>query len=323
MRIHIQNGADDPMAVTEDELAAAAARAGVTGLQPSFADTGDGFREGLRAAEVLIGAPGVLAKLLPAPAPELKLVFSMASGVDRLAPFDWLPATAVLLNNRGVHGGKVGEFGAMALLMLAHGMPRYAAQQAKREWRPHFTPTMRDRRLTVVGAGDLGAAIARAARGFGMIVTGVRTSAVPHPDFHEVLGIDAIDAVLRASEFLALACPLTPATRGLLDRRRIALLPAGAKIVNVGRGPLLDEDALADALDAGALGGAVLDVFHQEPLPSDSRLWTTPNLVVTPHVAADDPSRYNSDSLDIFFANLLAGRNGEAMPNRVDTGRGY
>jgi phosphoglycerate dehydrogenase-like enzyme len=135
--------------------------------------------------------------------------------------------------------------------------------------------------------------------------------------------VDALDSVLPASEFLILACPLTPQTSGLFDRRRLALLPRGAGLLNIGRGPLLDQDALCDLLQSGHLSGAILDVTAPEPPPPGDRVWATPNLVLTPHVSADNPVTYNPDSLDLFFANLAAFRAGRPMPNRVDTSRGY
>jgi len=200
-------------------------------------------------------------------------------------------------------------------------MPDYAAQQRARVWQPHFSPVLRGRRLTVVGTGDLGSGAARQARHFGMVVTGVNTSGRPHPDFDQV--VTGIDAVLADSAFVVLACPLTDQTRNLLDARRIGLLPAGAGLVNVGRGALLDMAALCDRLDAGTLSGAVCDVFDPEPIAAGDRIWTTRNLVVTPHVAADDPVSYNSDSLDLFFVNLAAWTEGAPLPNRVDLTRGY
>ena len=158
----------------------------------------------------------------------------------------------------------------------------------------------------VVGLGSLGGAVAGQAARFGMQVVGVRTRAEPHPDCARVVAVPGLDAELPGAEFLVLATPLTDATRGLLDRRRIGLLPAGAGVVNIGRGALVEQDALCDALDVGALGGAVLDVFVPEPVPPGHRLWGTRNLVMTPHVSADDPKTYNPNSLDIFFRNLRA-----------------
>ena len=156
-----------------------------------------------------------------------------------------------------------------------------------------------------------------------MHVTGVRTAAAPHPDCDEVITADELDRVLPSTDYLVLACPLTAATRGLLDRRRLGLLPHGAGVVNIGRGALLDQDALCDLLDSGHLSGAVLDVFTPEPMPEGHRLWTTPNLIISPHTSVDEPATYNPRSLDIFFDNLRAWRDGQPMPNVFDTSRGY
>jgi glyoxylate/hydroxypyruvate reductase len=146
---------------------------------------------------------------------------------------------------------------------------------------------------------------------------------MPHPDFAAVAAVADLDRVLADTDILVLACPLTPATTGLLDRRRLGLLPAGAGVANIGRGRLLDQDALCDALDNGGLGGAVLDVCDPEPLPIGHRLWRTHNVIITPHISCDDPASYNALSLDIVFANLRAWRAGAVPPNRVDLVRGY
>jgi glyoxylate/hydroxypyruvate reductase A len=315
MRIHIQNpDGDDLFAITEAQWDNAATRHGAAGHAASF-----GTAPG--ETEILIAPPGVLARMLPLALPHLKMIFLTASGPDRLMPFTWLPPGVALVNNRGVHGRKVGEYVAMALLMLANRMPDYAAQQREQLWQPHFSPVLRGRRVTVVGTGDLGAGAARQARHFGMVVTGVNTSGRSHPDFDQV--VTGLDAVLPGSEFLVLACPLTEQTRNLLDRRRIGLLPPGAGLVNVGRGALLDMVALCDRLDAGTLSGAVCDVFDPEPIAPGDRIWTTSRMVITPHVAADDPSSYNADSLDLFFVNLAAWQVGAVLPNLVDLARGY
>ena len=120
-----------------------------------------------------------------------------------------------------------------------------------------------------------------------------------------------------------LACPLTDATRGMITRDRLKALPRGAGVVNIGRGALIDQDALCDLLDDGHLSGAVLDVFTPEPIPPGHRLWSTRNLIISPHTSADDPHTYNSRSLDLFFDNLRACREGRRMPNLFDPARGY
>jgi phosphoglycerate dehydrogenase-like enzyme len=156
-----------------------------------------------------------------------------------------------------------------------------------------------------------------------MRVTGVRAHPRPHPACVQVIGTDALDSVLPETEFLVLACPLTEATRGLITRQRLECLPSGAGVVNIGRGELIDQDALCDLLDQEHLSGAVLDVFTPEPIPHGHRLWSTRNVIISPHTSADDPATYNPRSLDIFLENLRAWRDGKPLPNRFDIARGY
>lgn len=326
MRIHVQNLSDDPQfAITAAQWAAAAARAPdvSAGHVVSYGETPEEFRAAVQQAEALVAQTGAVRRLFPADAPELRLIFCTAAGLDSLAPFDWLPPGVQLLNNRGTHGTKAGEYGIMALLMLATGMPGFATAQRAGQWAPRHGSVLAGRHVAVVGLGSLGGAVATQAARFGMRVTGIRTRPEPHPACARVVTLDEWDSVLDDTEFLVLALPLTDGTRGLLDRRRIASLPKGAGVVNIGRGALLDQDALCDALDSGHLSGAILDVFVPEPVPPGHRLWTTPNLVMTPHVSADDPNTYIPLSLDIFFQNLRAFRDGAALPNRFDTARGY
>jgi glyoxylate/hydroxypyruvate reductase len=325
MRIHIQNGQNMSTEVTPEiwEAAAARAEASGTGHVVTFGGAADEFHSAIGEAEVVISGGGSLAKLLPFKAPRLKIIFCTSAGVDQLLPFDWLPTGALVANNRGVHAIKTGEYAAMALMMLNTRMPSFIANQHAQSWKKQMTPSFRGRRVTVVGSGVLGGASAAQARHFGAIVTGVSRSGAAHADFDHMVASDALDSVLPTTDYLIMACPLTPETRELLNRRRIGLLPKGAGVINVGRGELIEQDALCDALDAGHLGGAVLDVFVPEPLPPGHRVWTTPNLVVTPHVAAGDPLTYYADTMDIFFSNLKQFQAGQTMSNLVDTQRGY
>ena len=326
MRIHVQSLSDDPLfAITPAQWEAAAARAPdvSAGHAVTFGETVEQFQAAMPDTEALVAQTGAVRKLFPAAAPRLRMIFCTSAGLDSLAPFDWLPPGVQLLNNRGTHAAKAGEYGIMALLMLTNGMPGFATAQRDGRWTPRHGSVLRGKRVAVVGLGSLGGAVAAQARRFGMRVTGIRNRAEPHPDCERVVTLDELDAELPGAEFLVLAPPLTAATRGLLDRRRIALLPPGAGLVNIGRGALLDQEALCDALDAGHLSGAVLDVFTPEPVPTGHRLWTTPNLVMTPHVSADDPATYIPLSLDIFFRNLRALRDGTPLPNLFDTDRGY
>ena len=325
MRIHLQNPVDDPLFRFSREMwDAAVARAGdiAAGHRVSIGDTPEDFVAGMAEAEALISDTGTIKASFPISAPHLKLISVTSAGLNFLAPFDWLPPGVRLLNNSGTHADKAGEFALMSVLMLANRIPEFVTDQREGRWRKLWGSVLRGRRAVVVGLGSLGGAAAQRLSQFGMHVTGVRTRAEPHPHCAEVITLDGLDPVLPTAEFLVLACPLTPATQNLLDRRRLALLPDGAGVVNIGRGGLLDQDALCDALDAGRLT-AVLDVFVPEPVPPGHRLWTTPNLVMSPHTSADDPNTYNADSLDIFFANLRALRNGQPMPNEYDIELGY
>jgi glyoxylate/hydroxypyruvate reductase len=324
MRIHIQNAPDDPVfAITRAQWDAALARAGEDAHDVTIGATPEDFRAVLPDVEAMVIATNTVRALFPAEAPKLRLLSCVSAGLDRLAPFDWLPDSVTLLNNSGTHGEKAGEYVLMALLMLANRMPEIAADQRDGRWVKRYGGVLRGRRVTIVGLGDLGGSAAEQAARFGMVVTGVRTRAAPHPACARVVAIEALESVLPETDILVLATPLTEATRDMMTRARLALLPRGAALVNIGRGALIDQDALCDMLDAEALSGAVLDVFVPEPVPPGHRLWTTKNLVMTPHVSCDDPAHYNERSLDIFLANLRADRSGAELPNRFDTVRGY
>jgi glyoxylate/hydroxypyruvate reductase len=326
MRIHIQNPADDPLFLFSrgmwDAAAARAPDVG-TGHAVTIGNTETDFAAGIAEAEALVTEIGVVAAHFPCAAPRLKLLFITNAGLDRLAPFDWLPPGTVLLNNAGTHAVKAGEFAIMSVLMLANRVPEMVTHQRAGRWQKLWGAVLDARRITVVGLGSLGGAAAMQATHFGMRVTGVRATNRPHPHCAEVITAADLDHVLPQTEFLLLACPLTDATRGLMDRRRLGLLPRAAGVVNIGRGALVDQDALCDLLDEGHLSGAVLDVFTPEPIPLGHRLWTTRNLIVSPHTSVDDPNTYNARSLDLFFENLRAWRKGSRMPNLFDPARGY
>ncbi len=325
MRIHIQNlpgMLGDP--ITLDDWVEAAARAGLSddAHVMSHGGTAEEFRRVAPEIEVLVVATGATAALFPADAPRLRLMFCTSAGLDSV-PFAALPPGVQVMNNRGTHGPKAGEYGLMAILMLANYVPALVTQQRAGVWERRNSTLLTGRRLTVVGLGSLGGAVAEHASRFGMHVTGVRARPAPHPAWARVVGTDELDRVLPETEFLLLATPLTAATRHILDRRRIALLPQDAGVINIGRGGLVEQDALCDALDSGLLSGAVLDVFVPEPVPPGHRLWTTRNLIMTPHVSSDDKLAYNARSLDIFIENLAAYEAGRALPTLYDIKRGY
>jgi glyoxylate/hydroxypyruvate reductase A len=326
MRIHLQNPAGDPLfdfSRAMWDVAAARAPDIGTGHTVSVGVTPADFVSAMREAEALVADASVIKALFPCRAPNLRLIFLTNAGLDRLAPFTWLPPDVELMNNRGVHAAKSGEFAIMSILMLASRVPAMVTNQRAGTWRKLWGSVLNGRNVTIVGLGTLGGATAEHATRFGMRVTGVRANPAPHPFCEAVVGTDALDDVLPATEFLVLACPLTDATRGLMDRRRLENLPSGAGVLNIGRGELLDQDALCQLLNDGHLSGAVLDVFTPEPIPAGHPLWTTPNLIISPHTSADDPATYNAQSLDVFLTNIRAWRDGHPLPNHFDITRGY
>jgi glyoxylate/hydroxypyruvate reductase A len=327
MRIHIQNHPNDgnPRATPTlwHEAVARAGRKGV-GLEISFGETEAEFAAAIGEADALITSSRVVQANLPgADAARLKLVFLTHAGVDSLAKGNFIPAGVTLLNNSGAHGAKAAEFALMAVLMLANHLPLFGDQQRQELWQRKLASSVAGRRATIIGLGAIGGAIAHLLKGLGMHVTGVRTNAEPHPHCDDVVATGNLDNVLPGTEFLVLAAPLTAQTTGMLDRKRIGLMPAHAGVVNIGRGELVEQDALLDALDAGALAGAVLDVTTPEPVPPGHRLWKTRNLILTPHMSSGDPLTYIPRSLDIFLDNIDAFRAGRPLPNKVDLARGY
>lgn len=256
-------------------------------------------------------------------APRLELAHCINAGVERFMPLDWLPPGAVLTNSSGIHAGKAREYALMAILMLNAAMPRFIGDQARHAWRPRFTAPARGKRLLVVGTGGIGAAVAQAGRDLGLHVTGVSRSGRATPGFERVVARDGFDAVLPDADFVVLACPLTPDTRGLLSAERIARMQPGAGIVNMARGAVADYAAIAAALARDALCGCIADVFDAEPLPADAPLWDAPGFVVTPHVSCDAPTGYVEAGLAIFGANVRAILRGDAPSHVVDPALGY
>jgi glyoxylate/hydroxypyruvate reductase A len=320
MHIHIHNDVTN-IDLPIDEATWQAA--GISGHVVTFGETPEAFAAVADRVEVLVTSPWVLRRLDLFAAPRLRVIQSTSAGVDTLHPFDHIPAHIEIWNNRGTHAQKAGEYALMAILMLVNLIPGYVTHQRQAHWSRDTATLARHSRLTIVGLGSLGGAAAQQARHLGMPVTGLRAGPAPHEHCDRTLTLAALDEVLPQTDILLLACPLTPQTRGLLTRARMAAMPPGAGVINIGRGPLIDEDALCDVLEDGHLSGAVLDVFVQEPLPADARVWRTKNLIVTPHMSSDDPRTYNPLTLTIFKNNLESHGMNRPAQTVVDRVKGY
>jgi phosphoglycerate dehydrogenase-like enzyme len=282
----------------------------------------DNFEKSMRDADALVTWDLPTAGLAKK-APHLRWIHIIGAGVEHLQPLTWLPPQTILTNNRGVHAEKTAESAAMAVLMLHNRIPAYVSDQRAAHWNPVYVPPIAGKTVAVIGVGEMGGAAARAFKALGLKVLGIRRGAAPHPSVDEMHGPEDLRTVLGAADFVHVTLPQTPETTGLIDRQAIRAMKQGAGLVNFGRAPVLDHDALVEALRDGHLGGAILDVHDPEPLPAGSPLWEVPNLILTPHVSSDDERSYIPATLDLVFENCNRLLNGESLKNRVDPSLGY
>jgi D-3-phosphoglycerate dehydrogenase/glyoxylate/hydroxypyruvate reductase A len=261
-------------------------------------------------------APGIASRL-----PALRFVGCAGAGVDEILATSDLPARVPV--TRAVdplQGVRMAQYVALVALRHYRELPRFEAQQREARWsRPAPKPET-EFAIGVMGFGSIGAPIVDVLARLGFpVATWTRTAHVVE-GVETFVGPDMLPAFLARSRILVCTLPLTAATRGLLDARALAQLPAGAYVVNVSRGHVLDETALVAALDNGHLSGAALDVYATEPLPPDSPLWRHPRLLCTPHVAAEPRPEVAARQ---FAENLRRARAGLPLVNVVDRARGY
>jgi phosphoglycerate dehydrogenase-like enzyme len=272
-------------------------------------------------AEVIVGFRPLRAGATRAR--HLRWVHSLGAGVENLCRD--VAGTDIIVTNSHMHGDVIAEHVMALALAHARRLPLALARQAEGRWtRDGVVGTvLRGRTMGIVGLGTIGTELARRAAAFGMRVWGVRRSGgTPSREVERVVARDGLDEVLRVADYLALTLPFTAETRGLVGARELALLPRGAFVINVGRGGLVDEEALAEAIEAGRLGGAGLDVFAEEPLPPSSPLWRLPGVVITPHVGGSSPG-FLDRAVPFFCENLRRYLTGEPLVSRVDVTRGY
>lgn len=252
-------------------------------------------------------------------APNLRWMHLPNAGVDHPVFAQLLANGVRLTNSSGASAEPIAQTAIAGMLALARGFPDWWRAQQQHEWRPHaYVPQdLRGQTMLIVGLGAIGNEIARLARAFGLYVVGVRRSAErPDDEAQQVVTLQQLEAWLPRTDWLVLACPLTPETRGLVDARRLGRLPATARLINVARGAVVDEAALIAALQHGHLAGAYLDVVSEEPLPPDSPLWDLPQVILSPHDSSGSSGNRARIS-EIFLANLERWLSGEALVNEV------
>jgi phosphoglycerate dehydrogenase-like enzyme len=272
-------------------------------IEPVFSFDFEDFDRLIGTADVLIGWD-LPFKKLPGLAPNLRWLHLTGAGINHLLPLDWKPDGLTITNNRGVHAPKAGEFAAMAVMMLHARMPALMTHQRAHRWHEEFTPLLAGRTVAIIGVGHMGGAAAEALKKWGVRIVGVRRTGAPHPFVDEMLGPDGLERALQQADIVLVTTPLTSRTRHLIGARELDLLRPGAALANIGRGGVVDYDALRQRLASGRMSGAILDVFEPEPLPAESPLWDTPNLVITPHCSSDDIQQYVPRTLELVFDNL-------------------
>lgn len=312
--------------LTEDyrrQLDAAAARHGYTTRY--FPDSASAVG-GTDGCEILFGH---CSQKVIASSKDLKWFCCCWAGVDRFCRDElYQNPDCLLSNSSGAYGVTISEHLIMVSLELLRRQPEYEALIRARGWEtlPGDIRSLCGCRITVLGTGDIGTEFARRARAFrpAKLVGVRRTAKSGDPAFDEIRATAELDAILPETDLLVMALPNTPETEGILSRARMALLPRGALVVNVGRGTAVDQDALIDALNSGRLGGAALDVTVPEPLPADHPLRDAKNLLLTPHVAGNTTLPYTKQrTIDMFIKDLDNYCAGRPLRHAVDRRRFY
>ncbi|MGI8828355.1 MAG: D-2-hydroxyacid dehydrogenase [Candidatus Limnocylindria bacterium] len=257
--------------------------------------------------------------------PRLRWIHSASAGVDRIATAAVRERGLLVTNARGVFSRPIAEYVVMMMLAVARRLPQLLELQRERTWQPLRGRELSELTVGIVGYGSIGVEVARLLAPFGCRVLATRR----HPERGageassvEMHGLDQLDEVLRASDIVVVAAPLTDETAGLIGAEQLSQMREDAWLINIARGRLVDELALRRALESGWIGGAVLDVFNEEPLSAESPLYGTPNLVITPHTSWAS-NRVIERTVDLFVDNLRRDLAGEPLRNLVDLEAGY
>jgi len=258
-------------------------------------------------------------------APELKWIQVISAGVDRWIDTDVWRSRITLTGVSGLHATPIGEFVMALMLMFAKNAPRGFGMMQKRQWRRYRTCTLFGKTVGIVGLGHIGREVARLSKVFGMRVVATRRSAIKQGKARNVdllLPQAQMRRLLSDSDYIVLSLPLTPETRHIIGKSEFKMMKSTAVLINIGRGLLVDEQALVRALDKKMIAGAGLDVTSEEPLPKDSQLWTFDNVILSPHVSGDRED-YLLHATDMFCENLRRYLKGKKLRNVVGRKRGY
>ena len=282
----------------------------------------DNFKTSMSNSDILL-AWNFSTKNLKKIAPNLKWIHLISAGVEHLFPLDWMFDGLVLTNSSGVHAKNAGEYGLMSILMLQRHMTKIITNQKDKKFVSLFSNPIKGKTVVLVGTGSLGSSMAKLMSPLGVNIIGVNKRGRMVNGCSKIVTIDKIDSVLADADFLYLAVPGTPETKNLINRERLNKLKSTCGIVNIGRQSVMDYDALCEKLKKNEIAGAILDVFTPEPIEKNSKLWNTPNLIITPHVSSDELGNYIELTLNIFVKNLKLFLENSELNNKVDKKLGY
>jgi phosphoglycerate dehydrogenase-like enzyme len=254
--------------------------------------------------------------------PDLRWIHSGSAGIDHILTERFRRSRIVLTNSAGVHAPSIAEWVVGAMLLVVKDFAAMRAQQRERRFEKVLRPELTGQRALFVGTGQIAGAIASRLAPFGMRLAGARRSRAPHPVIGEIVPPERLAAAAADADWLIVTAPLTPETEGIVNRAVLDALPARARVINVSRGELVDEDALIDAIRAKRIAGAILDVFRVEPLPLDHPFWSMDEVVVLPHTTWRSPE-VRARQIELFADNLRRFVAGQELRNVVDVGRGY
>ena len=278
----------------------------------------DDLRANIARAEILMSFGVRLPRGIFANSPRLKWVHAFGTGVDGIADQDTLARNVLITSTRGIHGPPVAEAALASMLALSRDLPRTVRAQDRRAWDKWRMQLLDRKTVGILGVGAIAQALAPRCKAMGMTVVGISRSPRPCAGFDRMAPRAELHQIVGEFDYLVLLLPLEPDTRHIVGDRVLAAMRPTSFLINVARGGVLDDAALVRALDAKTLAGAALDVFDQEPLPTDHPFWRMANVIITPHFGGYY-DRYVEDSADQICRNLqrfLAGRVAE-MENVV------
>ncbi len=283
------------------------------------AEERDDLARKLAPAEVIFGPNNVPADIVRA-LPSLRWLQVTTAGVDRMVNDGLLGAGFTVTKVSGLAGPAIAEYVMGVILMLAKGLHTSVRDQAAEQWNFRFTGELAGKTIGIVGMGAIGTETARRAAAFGMRIIGTRRR--PSSEDPGTWGHDQLPRLLAESDYVVLCMPLTDETRGLIGARELAMMKPTASIVNVARGPVIDQEALLRALDDGTIAAAALDVHDPEPLPAGHPLWSRANVILTPHISGAVEG-YGHRAAAIFIENLRRYAAGQPLANVVDPDLSY